>query len=341
MTVLYSNDFDLETLGALPSGWTNVRGTFTVQTVGSSSGQCLRTTSSSGADNQLVLYTSASTADGTVSGSFVMGSTQDGVDPAYRYDANGLNGYIWDIGFSGSSVIATLYSYSGGSATAIGATAGGLDIWQAGTVLCWEACFEGNTHELRVWHATSTRPSSPSVSRTSATKTSAGYAGGRWRANGAPVGLDNFALANLSTLPPNEIDDVIATLGVSLRSLNASVTGSTSGLTYAGLGAAALPALSAATSGTTYIPGFNSSVAAALPALTAAATVTHTTMHTGSANASLPTLLASVSGWATIYGEVDAVLPALAAGAVGTFKRLFAWIEKPSAATVWDEVEPA
>jgi hypothetical protein len=197
MTTLYTNNFDAETVGALPSGWANIKGTWVVSTTGAvSSPNALR---SGGSSDDIVLYTTTGTADGTVALSTKYAGNTAIPGILVRMDAAGANGYF--AGYEPVSKNVTFFKKVANAYTILGAAVNvpGAPTYATGDVFFQELQFVGSTLDFRVWNVTQgeTRPSTPSATKTDSTKTTTGFGGVRLGAtNATQNGFDDFSIAD-------------------------------------------------------------------------------------------------------------------------------------------------
>jgi hypothetical protein len=184
MTVLYSNNFDAETVGTLPANWYSASGNWLVQASRPTSApNGLKSTNDAALD--AVIYKGAILADGVWAYSYLADTANNAtagmgcpITLVFRSDATFANGYL--INFS-TNMAATLYKRVSSAYTAIGTSTSMISppTFSAGDIMKVELTVSGSTFALRIWNATTggTRPSTANFTTTDATYTAAGYFG--------------------------------------------------------------------------------------------------------------------------------------------------------------------
>lgn len=192
MTVLASDDFDSDTLGAIAPGWVAINGTWAVGTVDPISGA--RSFGETTATNGTVaVFTGiAARADGIVTFQEKIGTITESASyyVGFRGAADWSTGFMFGLEWSGSALQYASYTRSGGSYSA--GTPSAASGFSVGDVLNFEVTMSGTSFEFRVWKVGNSRPSSPSLSFTSSSNPT-GYAA-LYRANTSAraLAIDNF-----------------------------------------------------------------------------------------------------------------------------------------------------
>lgn len=179
MALLYQNNFDAETTGALPTGWANSAGTWSVQASNPVSGANSLKSTTLG-DGDTVLYTGvASQAYERVQFKFkVVSLTSNPHHVIVRSDSTYQNCYTFllDSPASGELRI-TPYKRTAGAYAALGAASASILTGLAvGDIVNAEAIANGSALEVRLWKEGSCRPVSASHSVTDTSYTT-GYFG--------------------------------------------------------------------------------------------------------------------------------------------------------------------
>jgi hypothetical protein len=207
MTILHQNNFNAETTGALPTGWTAKVGTWAVQAAGGESGSKSFGCSPS-VDGNAVLYTGATArtdmqvqTDNVMLDSATYNSRLPFVSHILRSDAAYANCYLCilqDATGTDTQFSAAIYKKVGGSLSAVTVTAGSAlpSIPVAGDVYHFKSKIVGSAISLYVWKNSDTEPTTPTFTATDASVTAAGYAGlyNSTLSTTAPVTADNFVL---------------------------------------------------------------------------------------------------------------------------------------------------
>lgn len=191
MTVLYSNNFDAETVGALPAGWANKVGTWVVKALTPVSG-ANAFGSSTNADADVVLYTGiAAVADMQVSTRQIAnGATNTSLmGQVLRMDSTYSNGYLVIL----DSTFIDVFKRVGGTFTLLSQTAHGAT-WAAGATMYLRTKIVGST--ITVYFGNGSYPTTATVTVTDASVTAAGYAGlyNAKAASGFTMTVDDFVI---------------------------------------------------------------------------------------------------------------------------------------------------
>lgn len=177
MTVIVSTNFDSDTTGALPSGWTNRVGTWQVLTDNPVSGaKAMRSTGAANGD--VVHYTGSTTADhqaDTKHKAVLTSGKYPMIGHVFRSDSANANLYLiaifdWD----GSTAGVFLYKKVAGSFTLIGSTSITLSVSNGDTIY-FRTKAVGSAISCRVGNGSI--PGSDTASWTDSSITAAGYFG--------------------------------------------------------------------------------------------------------------------------------------------------------------------
>lgn len=257
MTVLYSENFDGTTVGTLPSGWSAIRGTWSVQAADPVSGaNTLAATTRTVGD--FIVYTgqavqtyqkltvSEKITDTPNAGNGGSSSNDNYYAICTRVSATGAAGYLWLLRNSATAgaldvlcyKITAVNTYSQIGTTLVGAITGVA----AGDVLILEAISNGSTHDFRVWKSTGSRPTSPTATQTDAT-TASGHIGfyySKAASSSATVaGIDDLVYENATAVP--NLSAATATPTASTTATVGCTTDTASGTLYAIVSTSATP----------------------------------------------------------------------------------------------------
>jgi lysophospholipase L1-like esterase len=183
-TVFYSDNFDADTVGALPSGWSNI---------GSATWQVGTTSPTSGTRDLedptfhaggIAVYTgtsSAANADGQISQVVSLNGSGLGANTGLflRESSDGRNGYLFAPNFSsgtGNPYSVFIFKEINGAFTLLNTTSIGLS-WSNGDIAVLKAEVSGTTLSWKIWKSTSSEPGSWNFSTTDSSVSSAGYIG--------------------------------------------------------------------------------------------------------------------------------------------------------------------
>jgi hypothetical protein len=199
MTVIYTDNFDSDTSGAIAPGWTAKAGTWAVGTNNPISGTKTFGTTTA-ADQDTALYTGSAALTYTkvqYTQKLVTTSSSAGhYSPVLRMDSAYQNGYVWLLDFNSTAnkITPRLYKRTSGTfpAPQIGSTMS--TTFAPGDILNVECISSGSTHEIRIWRSVDTKPTAPTQTFTEASYTS-GYVG-LFRTGAGVVGtaVDDFIL---------------------------------------------------------------------------------------------------------------------------------------------------
>jgi len=177
MSTLYSSNFDSATVGALPSGWQAVAGTWTVQALNPVSGA-----NAFGCSNHLfggeVIYTGIQLrADMGIIATRKAGTTLDPMGYVVRSDTAGMNYYYAIVGPAATAgkLQVTVGYVQGGYADTLSDTATTVD-WANGDTLYTRFECIGTAIKVYLWRNAESMPGTATVSLTNGYVT-AGYAG--------------------------------------------------------------------------------------------------------------------------------------------------------------------
>jgi len=174
--IFYQNNFDSETTGTLPTGWSNIgTATWAIGTTGSISGaKALSDSNISG----ISIYTGeAAQADsaGQISQVITLGSSGGANTGLFlRVSSDGNNGYLFAPDFSPSGIV--LFKKVNGTYTQLNSTSMGRT-WSNGDVAILKAEAQGTTLRWKVWKSTESEPGFWTYSTTDSSVSAAGYIG--------------------------------------------------------------------------------------------------------------------------------------------------------------------
>jgi hypothetical protein len=272
MTILYTDNFDSDTVGAIAPGWTAVTGTWLVGTTTPVSGSN-SFGNTSNVSGQLAVYTAGTSQADQEFVVYQVNSTNGSHDPMVRCDATGANGYIMTYDCVAGTV--KIFKAVGGANSSIGSAANpGAPV--AGHVVGLSLRASGTTLEARVWDVTlgQSRPSTPTLSVTDATR-AAGVPGLYWgKAAGGGTGA---------------VDSIVWTDGTAAATA-VTFTGPTSGPVGAASTSFTVAADGAITGTVTVTPSSNGGggtftpTSVAISAGTPSATFTYTPASAGTKN---------------------------------------------------------
>ena len=205
MTVLYSQNFDSETVGTLPAGWVNKVGTWQVAAAGAVSGANALKSTTFGA-NDVVLYTGhAAMADmsiRTYGKAVLVSGRYPQISHVLRSDADYNNCYVVYLAvINGTTCSIQFYRRTGGSSSLMVNNAGISLPLSDGDTIGFETRIEAGIMEARVWNATTgSRPAAYSATRGDTTITAAGYPGLFNQKDGvlSYPAADDFTLSDLA-----------------------------------------------------------------------------------------------------------------------------------------------
>lgn len=226
MTVLFQTSFESDATGALPTGWSNINGAWSVSATDPVTGSNGLICSSNTGGN-VVTYSgvAAQTIQKlTTSQKLVISPPQTtGADnykgPIIRCAADGSTGYLFlpksEFTLQGNiSFIA--YKINGVGSYAQISVSSALTGFQLGDVLVTEVIANGTTVELRAWKSTGTRPSTPTLSITDSSYTSGHF------------GYFNSVAGGSAAV--GALDDVIYENAVTAAASNITLSGPASGI---------------------------------------------------------------------------------------------------------------
>lgn len=184
-TIVYQNNFDAETTGALPTGWTSDTGTWQVTPTNAVSGKAFG--SSVNVDGDTARYTAMSAV-----ADMILRYDYKVVDATYFYSSvspmvravDATNYYLWVIraavgapaGMS-SSLIAGLYKVIAGVYTQIGSDSASQAGVVNGDIIRVEAQVVGTAHSIKLWRNAEAKPAAATASQTDGSITTASVAG--------------------------------------------------------------------------------------------------------------------------------------------------------------------
>ena len=209
MAILYQNNFDTDTVGALPSGWANKSGFSTVAALRPVSAANTLTSST---DGNVALYTAiAATANMEVISDqliTVVGTQFLTMGHVLRSDAAFQNAYAISLDSAdGSNLRAYFLKYINGVLSVVGgaANATGLTL-VAGDTLHFATRVAGSTISVWLWKNATARPATATLTFNDTSITAAGYAGIRAGLGGFAAGaqtatIDNYSIITVPTAP--------------------------------------------------------------------------------------------------------------------------------------------
>jgi hypothetical protein len=204
MTVLYSDNFDSDTVGSLPAGWIVSAGTWAVGTIFPVSGaQSLSGGITSAA---IAEYTTAgyAQANQTASVDFVYAAQSVRARPApvIRKQAGALSGIlVLLVNGSGTDAALAIYKFVNGTYTALVTTAHGVTM-TAGSAYTLEVSAVGSVLEGRIYPSGGTRPATAQVTITPSSGIPSAGAPGIYNNVGSGAtagGFDNFVWTDAVT----------------------------------------------------------------------------------------------------------------------------------------------
>jgi hypothetical protein len=213
VNLYFADNFDADTVGALPSWFTAIAGSWSVQALSYAYSAPNALQSTTAADGDLVVITGGSGVDVPVVADLIMaysaGYFCPNLTPLIRCSANGQNWYGWAIsGGPGSNIYATPYKCVSGSISPLGGsqTISGITGGES-SALNWKIAAIGTTISLKVWNSGTTEPVSYQANVTDSSITAAGYGAFRISATGGVVNsVDNLEMFGAdSTLTPGAI----------------------------------------------------------------------------------------------------------------------------------------
>lgn len=173
MTILYTDNFDTDTSGAIATGWTQISGTWQVGTVNPSSGTQAFGDTSHVVGNLAQLTSLAARGDCVITCVQKLLSTGVGTTYhiAFRTNSGWTNGYQFALAFSGTlgALAFQFYRKSAGSYSKLNESTAVPKGFAANDMLNFEVNVVGTTYEFRVWKVGNSRPTSPDMSVTDST----------------------------------------------------------------------------------------------------------------------------------------------------------------------------
>lgn len=247
MTVLYSNNFDAETVGTLPTGWANKTGTWQVAALNPVSGaNALR--SVAGTDGDAVMYTAAAYADMAVSTKQKLIAGTGGKLPSIghivRCDSGYLNGYVAILGLtSGTGCTAYIFKRSAGGFALL--TSAALS-WTAvaGDTIYLKTSIQGSV--INLYAGINALPGTVSLTTSDGSFTAAGYSGFYYAADSSGVTtltIDDFSLSDFAAgaTAPNPPTIGTATAGNTQATVSFTAPASNGGSAITGYTATSSP----------------------------------------------------------------------------------------------------
>lgn len=204
MTVLYSDNFDSHTAGALPSGWANKNGSWVVSATSPVSG-ANAFTAVSNSDGDAAICTAASAASDMAVDTRQTAVLRSGKYPIMghllRMDSGYANGYAIVITpVEAGSCTIYIFKRSAGGYSVVGNTTFSISL-TAGDVIGLKSTINGAAISTKLWNATTgSEPGTASISATDSTHSAAGYAGFYYAIGGAsgPIYVDDFVLSDVA-----------------------------------------------------------------------------------------------------------------------------------------------
>jgi lysophospholipase L1-like esterase len=195
MTIVYSQNFESTPVGALPSGWTEITGTWIVTASNPVSGSNALTGGAADG-NKIVCTAAAALADMEVR--YDVNYQAYFVGIYLRTDSTLQNGYV-AIPDTVSLGVFDVYKFVSGSATHLGTIASsGLPSAGPGQKYSLRARMQGSVFYLKIWQFGTAEPTSWSGTITDSSVTAAGYFGFYNNSSGSGnATIDNVTLDNL------------------------------------------------------------------------------------------------------------------------------------------------
>ncbi len=207
MAIVYQNNFDADTTGALPAGWSNKDGTYVVGTTNPISG-----TKTLGANPYLngktALYEGIAARENSIFGftqKLGVATLTQCYFPAFRMNAGYTNGFLFAYEAISGGHQFNFYKRTNGSFASI--LTAEAPSFSADAVVKTEVKSIGSTHEIRMWLASNEKPTAPSFTVTNAAYPT-GFMGlylGLANPGLAATGIDDFFIDDAADEEEEEV----------------------------------------------------------------------------------------------------------------------------------------
>jgi lysophospholipase L1-like esterase len=204
MTILCQDNFDGDTVGALPAGWVATNGAWSVGTANPVSAPN-SLTSTTQATGNLVLFTGQGSSaplglqyDQIITTALAPGANQTIMGAALRMDSLGKNGYevyVLPANPTVNSIFVRIVKVVSGTVTTLGTASSGPTV-NLGDTLHLRATANGTTISVYAWTNANAQPGAPTFTLTDSTFSAAGYAGFYYTSG--VIGVDNVVIDNVA-----------------------------------------------------------------------------------------------------------------------------------------------